>query len=87
MVFPGSDIIEIKIFKLKISKAQKSTFLYLQNFLSKDGELIYAPHIFHDPSVKVCLPTSIKFDNSSLVYSLTNSIRSTIFNVNKFVDL
>lgn len=39
------------------------------------------PRIFHDPSVKVCLPTGIKFDDPND----PNQIRSKMFNFNKFI--
>ena len=40
------------------------------------------PHIFHDLSVKTCLPTDTKFDDPIVVHSLTNPLRSKIFNLN-----
>ena len=49
-------------------------------------ELIYVPHVFHDPAVEVSLPIVIKFDDSTVVYSLSNPIRFKIFNFNKFVS-
>ena len=49
-------------------------------------ELINVPHIFHDPSLKTCLPTNIKLDDATVVYSLTSLIRSKISNFDKFVS-
>ena len=49
-------------------------------------ELINVPHIFHDVSVKACLPADIKLGNLFVLYSLTNPIRSKIFNFDKFVS-
>ena len=48
-------------------------------------ELINVLHIFHDSSVKACLPTNIKFDDPFVVYSITIPIRFKIFNFDKFV--
>ena len=36
--------------------------------------------------MKACQPTDIKFDDPTVVYSLTNSVKSKIFNFNKFVS-
>ena len=50
-------------------------------FLNKGAELVNVSNIFHDLSVKTCLPTDIEFDDSNVVYSLTNPIRSIIFSL------
>ena len=47
-------------------------------------EFINVTHIFHDPSVKACLPFNIKFGYPTVLYSLT--IRCKIFNFNKFAS-
>ena len=49
-------------------------------------ELINVPYIFHDPLVKACLPTDIKFGDPTVVYSLMNPIRFKIFKVTKIVS-
>ena len=49
-------------------------------------ELINVSHIFHDLSVKACLPTDMKFDGTIFVYSLTNPFRSKIFDFIKFAS-
>ena len=49
-------------------------------------EINILPHIFHDPSVKACFPTDIKFEEPTVIYSLTNGIMSKIFNFVKFVS-
>ena len=55
-------------------------------FQIKAWKLNYVPHNFYDLSVKACLPADIKLEDSTVVYSLTNSIRSKIFNFNKSVS-
>ena len=49
-------------------------------------KLINVRHIFYDPSVKACLPTDIKFDDPTVVYSLANPIRLKTSNFDKFVS-
>ena len=49
-------------------------------------KLINVRHIFYDPSVKACLPTDIKFDDPTVVYSLANPIRLKALNFDKFVS-
>ena len=39
-------------------------------FLNKDVELINVPHIFHDPSMKACLPVEIKFFHPTVVQNI-----------------
>ena len=56
------------------------------SFLNKDVELINVSHIFHDPSAKACLPIDRKFDDAIFVYSLTNPVRSKIFDFIKFAS-
>lgn len=48
-------------------------------------EFINVPYIFHDPSVKTCIPSDVKFDDATVVYSFINPIRSKIFNFNEFI--
>ena len=59
------DIIESKVFKPAISKAKRKVPMKIYNisFLNKGVKLINVPHIFHDPSVKACLPTDTKLMN------------------------
>ena len=47
-------------------------------------EFIYVPHVFHDPAVEASLTIVIKFDDSTVVYSLSNPIRFKRFNFNNF---
>ena len=51
-----------------ISKAKRKwpTNICKISFLNKDVELINVSHIFHDPSVKACLPIDMKFDDAIL---------------------
>ena len=67
---PALDIIESKIFKPSISKAKRKapTNICKISFLNKALELIKVPHIFHDSSVKACLPTDIKSDDHTVLY-------------------
>ena len=66
------DIIETKIFKLKISKAKRKvpTNICKISFLNKAVELINVPHIFDHSSVKPYLPTDIKFGDPTVLYWL-----------------
>ena len=41
--------------------------------------------IFHDSSVRACLPIDIKFYDPTVVYSLNNPVKSNIFNFKKFI--
>ena len=77
------NVTESKIFKSTLSKAKRKapTKIWKIFFLSK-----CVPRNFHDPSAKACLPSDMKFDDPTVVYSLTNQIRSKIFNCNKFVS-
>ena len=61
-------------FKPTISEAKRKapTNVCKIYFLDKDVELTDVPHTFHDPSLKVFLPT----DTPTVVYSVTNPIRS-----------
>ena len=70
------DVIESKTFKSTLSKARRkaSTNICKIFFLNKG-----VPRIFHGPSAKACLPSDLKFDELTVVYSLTNQIRSKIF--------
>ena len=63
------DIIEPKMFKLTISKAKRKApnNICKVSFLYKGMELINVLHLFHDLSVKVCLPTHIKLDDPTVV--------------------
>ena len=80
------DIIESKIFMSAISIARKVTTNICKIFILNEGvELINVPHIFHDPSVKACLPVYIKLYDTTVVYSLKYPIKSQILNFNKFV--
>ena len=67
----------------------ESTNKHLQSFLSKQRCGTYYPvnksRIFKDPLVKACLCTDIKFDDPTAVFSFINTIRSKIFNLNKFI--
>ena len=76
------------LFKSTISKGKRkaSTNISKISFPNKCVELNNLPHIFHDSSVNACLPTEFKFDHLTVVYSLTNPIRSKIFSFNKFVS-
>ena len=76
------DVIELKIFKPPISKAKRKTRKNIckRYFLNEGVELVNVPRIFHDPSVKACLPTDIKFYNPTVLSSLTNLISSRMFN-------
>ena len=49
-------------------------------------DLVNVTHIFPNLSVKKCLSNNIKFEDLTVVYSLTNPIRSKIFNFNQFVS-
>ena len=81
-------IVESRIYKPTISKSKRKipTNICKISFPNKGVKLNYVPHIFYDLSVKACLPADIKFEDSTVVYSLTNSIRSKIFNFNKSVS-
>ena len=46
-------------------------------------ELINVPHIFHVLSGKACLPFDVKFDDPTVLYTLTNPIKSKIFDFDK----
>ena len=65
-------ITESKIFKSTISEAKRkaSTNNCKISFLNKSVVLIDVPYIFHDPSLKSCLPTDIKFDDFTVVCRL-----------------
>ena len=82
------DIIETKIFKLKISKAKRKapTNICKISFLNKAVELINVPHIFDHSSVKPYLPTDIKFGDPTVLYWLIKSIKSKTFHFNEFVS-
>ena len=82
------DIIEFKIFKPEISKAKRKvpTTICKMSFLNKRVEFINVHNIFDDSLVKAFLPTSIKFGDPTVLYSLTNPIRSKIFHFNKCVS-
>ena len=63
------DIIETKMFKLTISKAKRKApnNICKVSFLNKGMELINVLHLFHDLSVKVCLPAHIKLDDPTVL--------------------
>ena len=52
------------------------------SFLNKNEKFINVPYLFHDPSVRSCSPT----DDPAAIYSLTNPLKSKIFNFNKLVS-
>ena len=56
------------------------------SFLNKRVEFINVHNILDDSLVKAFLPTSIKFGDPTVLYSLTNPIRSKIFHFNKCVS-
>ena len=72
------DIIESNIFKPAIVKAKRTAppNTCKISFLNKGVKLINVPHIFHDLSVKAFLPTDIKFDDPTAVYSLRSKLGS-----------
>ena len=77
-----------KILKQVTYKAKRKahTNIYKIYFLFKAVELIKVTYIFHGLSVKASLPTDIKFDDSTVLYLLTNPISSKIFHFDKFVS-
>ena len=83
------DIIDSKLFKPPCTAKKKA---YPKNickimFDSKAIELINLPRIFNDSTVKEVIPNlPSKFEIPTVVYTLTETIGSKIFNFNKFVN-
>ena len=74
------------MFKPTIAKRRTPTNICKISILNEDAKLNNVPRIFQDTSGKACLPTDIKCNDPTVVYSLTNTVRSKIFNFNKFVS-
>ena len=83
------DIIDSKIFKPPpvIKKKTPPKNICKIFFDNKAVELINLSRIFNDPVVKGAIPDLPSvFDTPTIVYNLSNSIGSHIFNYNKFVN-
>ena len=74
------------MFKPTIAKRRTPTNICKISILNEDAKLNNVPHIFQDTSGKACLPTDIKCNDPTVVYFLMNTVRSKIFNFNKFVS-
>ena len=54
--------------KTPLYSGPNSTNICKISLLNKGVELISVPRVFHEPSVKACLPTDIKFDDPTVAY-------------------
>ena len=82
------DIIESRIYipdAPKVAKEPPLNICKIQ-FLHKGIDMIYIPRMLHHPSLTNAFPkTAGTYSAPTVVYNLEDTIRSTIFNFNKFV--
>ena len=82
------DLIDSKLYKPKPTKSKKSppTNICRIFYSSKAIERINLPNILHDPSIQKTIPSiAKKFETLTVIFKLSQTIGSKIFNFNKFV--
>ena len=82
------DLIDSKLYKPKPTKAKKSppTNICRVFYSSKAIERINLPKILHDPCILKAIPSvAKKFETPTVIFKLSQTIGSKIFNFNKFV--
>ena len=83
------DLIKFKIgnpqFKDKAKKERPSNSCHI-HFDNKALDFINPHRILRDKNVRQALPTNLRMNHPSIVYSLANPIRSRLFNYKDFVQ-
>ena len=83
------DIIASKLYvepQVKKTKTRPSTTIKI-NFVNKGIEMINLPNILHNDTLFSAFPNHLagKYEPPTIIYTLSNTIHSTLFNFNKFV--